>query len=378
MRICIDLLSCSQESEGVRTYVQSILHGLRDQLRSHAERDHQIFVFTPYDFPRLLDTSPEESIVQIQAPTRPRLRLSPRSPLSEILDRHPVDLVHVLGSGSLPSLPRVPHVVTVPDLSGMSNGNGTWLGRTYRKQALQRSLATARKVITLSSATRETMLRSLRGVDASRVEVIHEGADPAYGTSRNPEEESSLRKKYRLPDTFVLSVTLTDGRTVRRRIVRAARHLETIRAKTNESIPWVLMSLSPRGVRGWKRLLRKSGVQTVAPLAGLKSTDLPDLLRMASSFVHADSEGLGFPLIGALASGTPVITSDDLSSGELVERAAIRVNMNNPARLAECLDRVLRNQTVRDLLRMRGPARARTFSWEVAARKTLEVYEQAI
>jgi glycosyltransferase involved in cell wall biosynthesis len=377
MRIGIDLLSCSRESEGVRTYVQRLLQGLRDQLRTNAEKDHQIVVFAPQDFPPLLKTDTDSHITQIQTPARPRLRLSLRSPLTELLDRYPVDLVHVVDPSGFPSPPRIPHVVTVPDLSGMIGGSGGWIGRTCRRQALQRSLNSARKVITLSSATRETVLRNLRGLDASRVAVIHEGTDPEFCASRNPTEESQLREKYGLPSSFILTVTLTDGRSVRRRIVRVAQHLEVLRARSDEPVSWVMMSLSRKGVRGWKRLLRKNGVQSVSPIAGLKSTDLPHLLKMASSFVYADSKGPGFPLIGALASGTPVITSDALSPGELVEKAAIRVDMNNPVRVAECLDRVLRNRTVRDLLRMRGPARARTFSWEIAARKTLEIYEEA-
>lgn len=206
--------------------------------------------------------------------------------------------------------------------------------------------------------------------------VVHEGPDPACRDARDPAAEERIRQKYSLPPNFVLSVLMTERRSSLRTIARIAQELESRRS--DSTVPWVLMSLARGGVRGWKRLFKRRGLKSVVAVPGLHSSDLPHLLKMTRTFVCPDEGGLGFPLLGALASGTPVITSESLSPSELVGKAAIRVNMKNAARVRECLDRVLRNRTVQDLLRMRGPARAQDFSWELAARKMLVVYEEAL
>jgi glycosyltransferase involved in cell wall biosynthesis len=79
-----------------------------------------------------------------------------------------------------------------------------------------------------------------------------------------------------------------------------------------------------------------------------------------------------------MASGVPVVCSNATSLPEVVGEAGLLLPPDDVAAWAEALDRVLSEGDLRAELRARGLARARLFTWEAAARKTLEVYQAVV
>jgi len=77
-----------------------------------------------------------------------------------------------------------------------------------------------------------------------------------------------------------------------------------------------------------------------------------------------------------MACGTPVVCADAASLPEVVGDAALRVPPGDPEAWAAALLRVLEDASLRRRLQEEGPARARQFTWEETARRTLRVYEQ--
>jgi alpha-1,3-rhamnosyl/mannosyltransferase len=75
-----------------------------------------------------------------------------------------------------------------------------------------------------------------------------------------------------------------------------------------------------------------------------------------------------------MASGVPVITSDTASMPEVAGDAAILVDPHDPKGIAEGIARVLADDRLRETLTQKGLARARRFTWDSVAQKTLEVY----
>jgi glycosyltransferase involved in cell wall biosynthesis len=80
-------------------------------------------------------------------------------------------------------------------------------------------------------------------------------------------------------------------------------------------------------------------------------------------------EGFGLPPLEAMASGTPVITSNVSSLPEVVGDAALLVDPLQPEDIAEAMRRVLTDPALREDLRRRGLARAQHFSWERSIRR---------
>ena len=87
-------------------------------------------------------------------------------------------------------------------------------------------------------------------------------------------------------------------------------------------------------------------------------------------------EGFGFPPLKAMACGGPVITSDSSSLPEVVNGAAIKVSREDVDGLAEALQKVLIDKQLKKNLPKRGMAQASKFTWEQAARKTLDAYKE--
>lgn len=89
-------------------------------------------------------------------------------------------------------------------------------------------------------------------------------------------------------------------------------------------------------------------------------------------------EGFGRPPLEAMAHGTPVITSSVSSMPEVVGDAALLVNPLDVEAIAGAMLRIWQDQGLSDELRRRGLERARAFTWEATARKTLEVYRRTL
>ena len=104
---------------------------------------------------------------------------------------------------------------------------------------------------------------------------------------------------------------------------------------------------------------------------------LPALYSGARVFVYPSLyEGFGLPPLEAMACGTPVITSNTSSLPEVVGDAGVTVSPTDTVALAEALGDLLFDAERRQSLREAGLARARLFSWERAAYRTLTVYRQ--
>lgn len=102
--------------------------------------------------------------------------------------------------------------------------------------------------------------------------------------------------------------------------------------------------------------------------------ELPRLINQALALVFPSLwEGFGFPVLEAMACGTPVITSNLSSLPEVVGEAGILVDPYNPDELAAAMDEVANNRTLRSQLRRLGLAQASRFSWQKTGEATLEV-----
>jgi glycosyltransferase involved in cell wall biosynthesis len=87
-------------------------------------------------------------------------------------------------------------------------------------------------------------------------------------------------------------------------------------------------------------------------------------------------EGFGLPPLEAMACGIPVVTSNAASLPEVVGKAALMCDAQDHDGLASALNRLSTDTSLRDSLIEQGLTHARQFTWEAAARKTVEVYEK--
>jgi glycosyltransferase involved in cell wall biosynthesis len=103
------------------------------------------------------------------------------------------------------------------------------------------------------------------------------------------------------------------------------------------------------------------------------------LYRLAGVFVFPSLyEGFGLPPLEAMASGTPVITSNVSSLPEVVGDAALLIDPYEPDAIADAMRRVLTQPALREDLRQRGLLRVKEFSWERSVRRVRDIYEEVL
>jgi glycosyltransferase involved in cell wall biosynthesis len=112
-------------------------------------------------------------------------------------------------------------------------------------------------------------------------------------------------------------------------------------------------------------------------LGRVPDDDLHKLYVAARCLVHpALYEGFGLPPLEAMACGTPTVVSNVSSLPEVVGDAGLLVDPRNPEEMAIAIHRLTTDDALHAELRAKGLQRAQTFSWEKAARKTLDVYRK--
>jgi glycosyltransferase involved in cell wall biosynthesis len=127
------------------------------------------------------------------------------------------------------------------------------------------------------------------------------------------------------------------------------------------------------------KLVAELGLAKWIHFAGHLEDDaaLAALYAGAALYAHpALWEGFGLPPLEAMASGAPVVTSNVSSLPEVTGDAAVLVDPHDTSSIVQGVRRVLSDPDFADQLRLRGPVRARQFSWERSVAKTRDLYER--
>jgi glycosyltransferase involved in cell wall biosynthesis len=105
--------------------------------------------------------------------------------------------------------------------------------------------------------------------------------------------------------------------------------------------------------------------------------ELPNLYNAVDCLLFPSLyEGFGWPPLEAMACATPVVASNAASLPEVIGEAGLLCAPGDDEGLARAMQAVLTDEGLRQSLVEKGLARARQFTWEETARKTLEVYER--
>jgi glycosyltransferase involved in cell wall biosynthesis len=240
-----------------------------------------------------------------------------------------------------------PAVLSVGDLSfELEPRLMPWPDRAVFRAAVPRSARRASRVIAVSERTRGDLVRAY-GLAEGRIAVVHHGVDPVFRPAAQPARDYAL---------FV-------GAVQERKDPGAA-----LEAAARAGLPLVVAG-PVKDARLAAELERRG-----ARLAGyVERAALAELYRHAACLVLPSRfEGFGLPVLEAMASGTPVVCADEPALREIAGEAAVLV----PAeRLAEGIERAVAR---REVLVEAGLARARLFTWEAAARRTLDLYREVL
>jgi glycosyltransferase involved in cell wall biosynthesis len=281
-----------------------------------------------------------------------------------------------LHHGTVNALPvawRGPSVVTILDLTFLRMPQAFNLGnRMYLGWAVRYAARNADRIITISEATRRDVIRLLR-VPPQRVKRVYCGVDERFKPMRDGRAIAAFREKRRLPDNFILYLGTLEPR---KNVARLVQAYATLRRRETTSYPLVLA-----GGRGWGEAaifaeIERSGYADDIRYVGyVPEEDMTLWYNAATLFVYpSEYEGFGLPPLEALACGTPVVASNASSLPEVMGDAGILVDPKDPDAIADGIQRVLEDETLRNQLANRAPSRASAFTWQQMATETLAIY----
>jgi len=287
----------------------------------------------------------------------------------------PCDLFHGT-SFDLPRRRAAPAVVTVHDLALLRFPE---LGTPALRRMVGRArdaTRRARAVIAVSEATRRDIVE-LCGVAAERVHVVHNGVAATFTPLPAAVARARAAARIGSDDPYLLHVGTLEPRKNLPTLLRAFAALEGDSARP----PRLVLA----GARGWGdaplfALVDALGLTArVSFLGEVGPADLPALYSAAELFVYPSRyEGFGLPVLEAMACGAPVIASNASALPEVVGDAGLLVDPDDVDGLRAAIRRLGGDAELRANLRERGRERAKSFTWERAARETLAVYRAAI
>lgn len=370
--IGIDYTPAHEQGAGIGRYVRELVSALA---RLDTDTDYRLFVAGVNPAHRL-PLPPGASFRW--CPTR----LSPRG-LARLWHRLRVPLPVETWTGALslfhatdfvlPPVRNARTLLTIHDLSFvLVPESASPRLKRYLDRVVPQSIARADHLLADSAATRQDLI-SLYQVDPDKITVLLSGVSTHFRPITEPAALARVRSNYGLGDwPFLFTVGTVQPRKNYERLCEA---LASLRAGHPD------LHLVIAGGKGWlddpiyaavEKLNLKGCVHFIGYAA---DEDLPALYSMASAVPFVSLyEGFGFPVLEAMACGTPVVASNTSSIPEVAGSAALLVNPRDASEIVSALEIVLGDIDLRADLRARGLEQASQFTWERSARHLLDIY----
>ncbi|MBK7434623.1 MAG: glycosyltransferase family 4 protein [Chitinophagaceae bacterium] len=381
MKIGFDAKRAYHNATGLGYYSRTLIQSM-----SEFYPEHQYFLFNPkasdqfsFKSDHLVEIRPRKFLHKWITPLWRTFGITPE------LKRLGIDLYHGL-SHEIPAGIRsagIRSVVTIHDLmpERFPEQYHALDAYTYKKKT-RYACEQADKIICVSRQTQEDVME-FYGVDESRTTVCYESCDPVFGIPVSEEEKNRVSDLYCLPDRFFLSV----GSVIERKNL-----LNTCKAflqlKDKVDLPLVVVGSGGEYQEKVKDFILRNGMEDrviflSSRRAGEKfpgflcPNDLAVIYQSAVALIYPSLfEGFGLPVLEALNSRLPVITSCRSSMSEITGEAALLVEPGSVDEIADAIERIYTDTPLALSLAEKGLTHARLFTGRLCAENVMRVYQE--
>ncbi len=271
-------------------------------------------------------------------------------------------------------------VLTVHDLSFERYPETfSWKRRLWHFFVNPRKLCRqASRIIAVSESTKND-LTDVYQIFSEKIRVIYSGAGKQFHSfEKNNPELFRVKRKYNLPEHFILYLGTIEPRKNIIGIIEAYEKLQTDNQKTLGHCKLVIA-----GSSGWKDKKIKNAIFTskfrknIIFAGFVESEDKAALYNLASLFVYPSFfEGFGFPPLEAMKCGTPVIVSNNSSLPEIAGFASVLTDPHKPQEICAAMESILLSPEFSRKMVFSGIKRSGEFEWEKSARSFLELLKE--
>ena len=375
MKIGFDAKRAAQNRTGLGNYSRFVVRILSQQ---HPKNEYHLYAPNPRRTPfygeiptigQLRSHFPEDGLWR-------RLRSLWRVwGVTADLQRDGIQLFHGL-SNELPlniSRGRCRSIVTIHDLIFIHTPQYYhWIDRQIYNYKFRRACQKADRVIAVSEYTKREIMHYY-GVAEEKIDVVYQGCDTVFAQPIAAERLAEVKACYRLPDEYALFVGSIEERKNLLLLVEALR-----RAKRKFHI--VAVGRSTAYCDRVKALAQEWGIADYCHFHhNVPFADLPSVYRLARVFVYPSRiEGFGIPLLEALNSGVPVIGCTGSCLEEAGGEGSIYVGPDDADGMADAVERVLSDDSLRQRMIADGREYAKRFSDERLCEELMAVYKKVL
>ncbi|MBN4056318.1 glycosyltransferase family 4 protein [Rhodothermus sp. AH-315-K08] len=294
-----------------------------------------------------------------------------------------IDLLHCT-SNTAPTRLSVPLVVTVHDVIFMEKGPLAMraasayqrLGQIYRRHYVPIGMSLAQRILTVSDYEKKCILARFPEVDL-RLEVVPNAVSLRFFDSISLEKRKEVANRYQLPSRYILFLGNTDPKKNVQNVLEGyAKYTEG----SARPLPLVVADLSQGRIsKALQRIGRADVANWIVRAGYISPLDTPAVYAGATVFLYPSlRESFGLPILEAMASSTPVITSYCTAMPEVAGDAALFVNPREPSHIAQMIRLATEDSEIANAIRQRGLRRAKMFTWQNTAARLVEVYRSVL
>jgi len=368
MKIGFDAKRALFNRSGLGNYSRSTL-----RLLSHFYPENKYYLFTPTFNQDLFHPSSNQFIIKPEPGILTLLSSLWRTwGIHRQIKTHKLDIYHGL-SNELPwSIKKtgVKSVVTIHDLIFLRHPEYyPFIDRQIYKLKFQHACRVADKIIAVSEATKADIITYF-GTDPGKIEVVYQTCDPVFRILLEDDKKEVVRKKYDLPEKYILYLGTIEKRKNALTLIKAYLN-------TNPKIPLLIAGRPTDYLSEIDEFLKLNPVgDRIIFRHNIESADLPALYQSASLFTYPSVfEGFGIPILEALYSGVPVITSTGSCFAETGGDAALYCDPYDVDQMSECISKVLNNPETRKSMIKKGFKYAGKFNEINVASNLMKVYQ---
>ncbi len=293
------------------------------------------------------------------------------------------DMLHCTGN-TAPIFVNVPVVLTLHDILYLENNRAIRNASTlyqkirnhYCKYVVPKVVRKTSKIITVSKY-QERVIRMHLNVGENSIQTIYNGVSDHFHQTCDTVKAQNIKEKYQLPTEFILFIGSKDPKKNSARVLLAYKQFLEI---TNLKTPLVIADISEKKLT---KLLIAAKAEHIRPhiisTGYVPNADISVLYSLASVFLYPSmKESFGIPILEAMASGTPVITSNTSAMPEIAENAAFIVDPFDSLSIAKAMGQILEHDILRDNLIKKGMLQAQKFSFKHMAEEVLQVYKDVL
>lgn len=364
MRFSVDAHAIGRHLTGNEVYVRNLLNGF-----AALDQSSEFIAYLSDNINGAAAAVPER-FVRRHVAANPLLRLG--VDLSRKLRKDRPDLIHVQYTAPLAC--PVPVIVSVHDISFLERPEYfQWMRGLQLRITVPHTMARAAKVLTCSEFSRSAILRGY-DIDPSRVEVVPYAVSPAFRPGNRAAAIGALRKRYGIDGPFVLSVGDLQPRKNHIGLIHAFEQL--IREEPDLPHRLVLVGKDTWFASRVRAAAASSRVADRIHFTAWVQDD--DLIRFYNacdiSVFPSFYEGFGLPILEAMACGRAVACSNTSAMPEVADSAALLFDPTRQDEMVSAMRDLLIDADLRSRMERLGQARASLFTWDNAARRTLEIY----